>query len=106
MTTWIVFVTVNTIQGKAVSQAAASRLENTLTASAGRTGMPGVDPEVTITADDRAQIRQSFPMTTAFQAVTLAQESLWRSLHPDDVDSIRTIRLDAWEDSPAVSASN
>jgi hypothetical protein len=101
MNTWLVFVTAQTFRGEAVDQAAASGLENTLIRSAGRTSEPGVDPEVTITADGHAQIRQSFPMVTAFQAVMLAEESLRRWLRPDDVDGIRTVRLEDWASTTA-----
>ncbi|MET8696879.1 hypothetical protein ABZV65_30565 [Streptomyces bauhiniae] len=76
----------------------ASSFEKYLIEQSGRTGEPGMDPEVTVTAEGHLQIRQTFSkMSDAFQAVSLAAEDLRRWLGYDGTEGVRAVRLEDWK---------
>jgi len=96
MDTWLVFITARTLRGQAADAGTARALQDELALRTGRTGQPGVDPEVTITSTGAIRIRQSFPGVNTFQAVQLAREALHRPMPPEEVDAIETVRLTDW----------
>lgn len=96
MDTWLVFITAHALRGHTPDMAAAQALQDRLILNAGRTGEPGIDPEVTLTETGAVRIRQCFPMVDAYQAVQLASESFRRWMTRSDVTAIEVVRLKDW----------
>jgi len=95
MTTWLVFITAVSLRGRTPTLDAARELQTDLTRLAGITGEAGIDPEAAV-ADGKLDVRQSFRYVTPTQAATMAADNLRRTLRPDDIDSIRVVKLDDW----------